>query len=107
MAMCWWFFLYAVMCLQVRDEPGEAQFFERKKQHKTSTRRPSRAKDVVIEMQEEMPLVVLNTFEGLHATMPKGAPVAVSEYAQTGPKQQLKLLRQFNSRVCVCSARWK
>lgn len=92
------------MRLQVRDEPGETQFFERKKQHKKATRRAGRAKEVVIEMKEEMPLVVLNTFEGLHATMPKGNPVAVSEYAQAGPKQQLKLMRQFNSRVCAQDA---
>lgn len=41
-------------------------------------------------------MVVVNHFEGLHANMPKSAPLVVSEYAPVG--KGLHLMRQFSAR---------
>ena len=60
---------------------------------KRRRRRTREGGDVVIEMSSDAPMVTYNHYEGLHANMPKSAPLAVSEYAPTG--KGLHIMRQF------------
>jgi hypothetical protein len=85
-----------VTAFVVRDEKAEALALEARKRSRQRRRR-GRGDEVVIEMgaEVEMPLVVVNHYEGLHAAAPKGAPVAVSEYAAIGPRGTLRLIRQY------------
>lgn len=82
-----------VTAFVVRDEKAEAQAAEARKRQRQRARRGT--DEVVIEMGTEMPLVVVNHYEGVHTATPKGNPIAVSEYAPLGPHHHLRLIRQY------------